>query len=362
MIRVRKGTVTHVLTTGVAITEVIVTVEGVEAKAVNYNLLTGPVNVGDQVVLNTTAVHKGLGTGGNHFIMANLSFEKIDPPENGHIMKVRYTPSQVKCLTVEEHGSPYREAINDFSSLTKMPVVIATLHSMLAAIAVAAKSVNPNLSIAYIMTDGAALPLPFSKLSAELKNKGLIDATITVGNAFGGDYEAVNIYTGLIAAKEVVKADIAIVAMGPGIVGTDSKYGFTGIEQAEIINATNLLGGQPIAVPRISFADQRQRHQGISHHSQTTLGEIALTSCLVTIPEMDLAKQSVVARQLSASGISQKHKVITESVDSILDVMQEKYNIKVTTMGRSVAEDREFFMTAAAAGITAGKLATKKLL
>ena len=81
------------------------------------------------------------------------------------------------------------------------------------------------------MTDGAALPIYLSKNVDTLKKKGLIDNTITIGSAFGGDYECINIYTALITAKEVLKADVVFVSMGPGIAGTGTKYGFTGIEQ-----------------------------------------------------------------------------------------------------------------------------------
>ena len=62
--------------------------------------------------------------------------------------------------------------------------------------------------------------------------------------------------------------------MGPGIAGTGTKYGFTGIEQGPILDAVKKLGGMPISIPRISFADKRDRHQGISHHSITVLKEI----------------------------------------------------------------------------------------
>ena len=361
MIRIRQGIINKILTSRPGKTEVLVIVEGSEEKAINYDDITGPVANGDKVVLNTTAIYKGLGTGGSHFIMANLANESIDITETGHIMKLRYTPGQVKCLAVEEQDSPYFDQINSFDSLDKMPVIVATLHSMLPPAVVAIKSVSKDsLKVAYIMTDGAALPIDFSNVVAELKNKGLIDASITVGNAFGGDYEAVNIYTGLIAAKEVVKADVVIVAMGPGIVGTGTKYGFTGVEQGEIINAVNILGGQPIAIPRISFADKRERHRGISHHSITVLETIALTPALITLPEMDEEKKAFIEAQLNQSKIREKHQILYEPTTEILDILQAKYKINVTTMGRNVEQDKEFFLTAAAAGITAAKLALNK--
>jgi len=358
MIRIRQGKVIEITGNYPGITKILVDVEGIREKAVNLDDLTGPVRTGDVVVLNTTAVYKGLGTGGNHFVMANLANKKTDPPEAGHIMKMRYAPHQVKCLSVDEPDSPYANAIANFSSLKKTPVVVGTLHSQLPLAAAGVKKASQDkLRVVYIMTDGAALPMAFSNLVRELKAKGLLDATITVGHAFGGDYEAVNIYTGLIAAKEVARADVIIVAMGPGIVGTGTRYGFSGIEQGEVINAVNILGGKPIAIPRISFADPRERHQGVSHHTLTVLDKIALTRCIVPLPRMDKVKAYHVHKQLFDLGLTTKHQVM-EGVDAwpAVQAVKDEYQVKVTTMGRRIEEDQEFFLAAGAAGLVAAKM------
>lgn len=354
MIRIREGVVLKVLMRYEGVTEALVRVDGKEEAAVNYDFMTGPLAEGDRLALNTTAVYKGLGSGGVHFVMANLSNSSVDVPEKGHIMKLRYTPAQVKCLAVEEEDSPFRSKIEEFGSLMKTPVVVGTLHSMLPAIVCGIKAGGQKIRIAYIMTDGAALPLPMSRLVAKLKKTGLIDATITVGNAFGGDYEAVNIYTGLIAAKRVAEADVIVVSMGPGIVGTGTTYGFTGVEQGEIINAVNILEGRPIAVPRISFADPRERHTGISHHTLTALTKIALTRAVVVLPKTDPVKEHFINTQLLKHGVKGLHDIVTEDGEPALTQMAEQ-GIKVTTMGRQVDEDREFFLAAGAAGIFASK-------
>ena len=72
------------------------------------------------------------------------------------------------------------------------------------------------------MTDGAALPIVISDLVDAMTRVGLIDTTITAGHAFGGDLEAVSVPSALALARHVTHADVAIVAMGPGVVGTDS--------------------------------------------------------------------------------------------------------------------------------------------
>ncbi|MTI84133.1 MAG: DUF3866 family protein [Firmicutes bacterium] len=358
MISTKIGTVLSVQSTINGISELEVNIDGNSSRAINYDNLTGPAKPNDRVLLNTTAVVKKLGTGGNHFVMANMSRPERDAAVEGHIMKLRYSPSQVKVLAVEEQESPYFQIMSQAVSLQGTPVIVGTLHSMLAAAAAAIYGIKKGKArVAYVMTDGAALPLPLSKLVQELKQKDLIHTTITCGHAFGGDLEAVTVYSALLAARAVARADIIIVTMGPGIVGTASQFGFTGIEQGEIINAVNILGGQAVAIPRISFADQRERHFGLSHHSRTALGKVALTPCSVPIPVSLFAgnKKELVLKQLKESGISTKHQVLEVDSSPGLEVLREK-EINVKTMGRSLSDDPQFFEATAAAGVLACKL------
>ncbi len=227
--------------------------------------------------------------------MANLTHpepvEETAVEEAGHIVKARYTPVQHTVLSVEEEDSPHRTAIDSFESLAGMPVVIGQLHSQLAPAAAAIKRSSAHRArVAYIMTDTAALPLAFSRLAAELREKGLIDCTITAGQAFGGEMEAVNVYTALIAARQAAAADAVVICPGPGHVGTGTRFGFSAIEQGEIVNAVNLLGGSAIAIARISYADPRPRHQGLSHHTLTALGLVAMTKCTLALPMIDQMK------------------------------------------------------------------------
>lgn len=358
MIRIKQGQVKDFNKKQQDLTEIIVAIPGEpEQKAYNYDLLLGPVNIGDKVILNTTAVAKQLGTGGAHFVMANVSRPQRDAQELGHIMKMRYSPCQVKVLAAEEPDSPHAELINNTESLNGTPVIVGTLHSMLAPAVAGIKSFTKgNARVVYIMTDGAALPLPLSHLVHSLRKSGLIDATITCGHAFGGEYEAINIYTALLTALAAARADIIIVAMGPGIVGTASKYGFTGVEQGEIINAVNILGGRPVAIPRVSFADQRVRHQGLSHHTITALGKIALSACTVVLPKLaDQEQNHILQQQIAGAWPKDKHQVVLENGQPALEELDQR-GIKVTSMGRKVQDDPAFFLAAGASGIYSAKL------
>ena len=97
-------------------------------------------------------------------------------------------------------------------------MVCAELHSQLPAIAAAIKwETNNKARVVYVMSDGGALPLAFSRLVPKLLELGLIDATVTAGQAFGGEYEAVNLYSGIATAHAVAEADVVIVCQGPSL-------------------------------------------------------------------------------------------------------------------------------------------------
>ncbi|MCQ4921660.1 DUF3866 family protein [Tissierella carlieri] len=355
MISYKNGIVISVISENEHLAIISVNVEDYTYNAVNYKDFTGDVKVGDEVVLNTTAVDLSLGTGGYHFVIYNYRNRSMELKGPGHIMKLRYTPYQMKCLAAEEEASPYHDLFNEFKSLDNHIFVVATLHSMIAPIMAMIKYLNKEAKINYIMTDGGALPLHFSNTVIELKNKKILDNTITVGHAFGGDLECINIYTGLIAAKEILKGNVTIISMGPGIVGSGTKYGFTGMEQGYIIDAINNLGGLAISVPRISFKDKRERHCGISHHTITTLSQITNTKSNLILPYLEEDKQNYIMRQIEESGIKKKHNIIFEDGEEIIKVMNE-FNLKTTSMGRTIEDDIDYFTSLGAVGKYAANL------
>lgn len=348
MISKKLGIVESIVDQNGELDDIRVKINGEIQKAYNYPKITGCINIGDEVVLNTTAVELSLGTGGYHFVISNLNNLESDFTEGGHIMKLRYTPFQIKVDSVEEQESSYHNMIEKFSSLDNMPVVVGSLHSMLTPFVASYKRLNPNKRLVYIMTDGAALPIFLSKNVYTLKDKGLIDNTITIGSAFGGDYECINIYTALITAKEVLKADVVFVSMGPGIAGTGTKYGFTGIEQGPILDSVKKLGGMPISIPRISFADKRDRHQGISHHSITVLKEIVNVDINLPICKYSVEKLDYIKDQVSKNELDIKHNIVYIKNENSKDDL-DYFNLKVKSMGRNFEQDKEFFEAASTA-------------
>ncbi len=185
------------------------------------------------------------------------------------------------------------------------------------------------------MTDEASLPLAFSDLVPDMRQAGLLDATITAGQAFGGELEAVTLHSALLAAKHVCGADVAIVALGPGITGTASPFGHGGVAQGEAVNAAAALGGQPIAPLRLSFTDARARHFGVSHHTLTALGTVALASARVPVPVLPTHQAEAIEAALAEAGIRQRHACELVDVGELPDTR----GIRMHSMGRSPGDD-----------------------
>ena len=331
--------------------------DGTDGVALNYQALAGPCANGDRVLLNTTAVELALGTGGKHFVVARLGEGRgvaLDDASGGHIMKLRYTPMQRDVISVESPESPHHETMAEADTLAGMPVVCCGLHSQVPLVAAAAKAIDPALRIAYCMTDSASLAIALSDVARASVEAGLLDSTITCGQAFGGQLEAVNLHSGLLAARCVVRADLAIAAIGPGVVGTATPFGHGGVAQGEALNAVAALGGTAIACLRMSFADARERHRVVSHHSLAALARIALAPAIVAMPTLEHALAEQVDEALRAAGVLEKHKAIRASAGC--SAPPDLRGVAVRTMGRTFDDDPAFFDAAFAAGEVAAQL------
>ncbi|TLM74401.1 MAG: DUF3866 family protein, partial [Actinobacteria bacterium] len=325
------------------------------ARALCYPALTGACVAGDRVLLNTAAVALGLGTGGVHFVVARApEVGALIAPSGGHVMKLRYTPLQVDVVCVEEDEGAAGAAMAAATSLGGMPVVCCGLHSQVPHVCAGVRAVRPDARIAYVMTNEASLPLALSDLMRACVGAGLVDETVTCGQAFGGGLEAVNLHSGLLAARAVAQADVAVVAIGPGVTGTATPFGHGGVAQGEAVNAAAALGGRPVAALRLSFVDARERHQGVSHHTISALGTVALGRAVVAVPALaDSEQVRAVDAALADAGVWGRH----ERVDVRVDLGElDLRGVEVRTMGRGVDDDPAFFAAAAAAGKCAGEL------
>ncbi|HYQ73996.1 DUF3866 family protein [Cellulomonas sp.] len=388
----------------------------VTVRALAYPALVGDLRVGDTVLLNVSALARGLGTGGYALVVAPGAPDRLpaDPPAGpGHLVKARYTPLQAMVLGVDDQESPHHEVLRDADDLAGLPVVVADLHSALPAVVAGVRyadallsrpgSAVPPLRVAYVMTDGGALPAWFSMAVAGMREAGWIEACLTAGQAFGGDHEAVTLHTALLAARHVVGADVVVVAQGPGNLGTGTRWGFSGVAAGEAVNAAGVLGGRPVASLRVSGADARDRHLGVSHHSLTAYGRVALTPADVVVPVFDPAAapaaggavaggavvggavvgdgeqpglrvpdpQEHLGAHLAAVGrrVAQqarslvepagRHRLVEVAAGADLLTALGASPVRLSTMGRGLAQDPAAFLAAAAAGAHAARLARR---
>ena len=329
-------------------------VGGERMRALAYPPLTGRPEPGDRVLLNTTALALGLGTGGYALVVALPDRLPPDPDGPGHLVKARYTPLQATVLGADEQDSPHHEVLRTADDIGGVPVVVADLHSALPAVLAGLRAGRPDPPAAvYVMLDGGALPAWFSRTAAGLREAGWLRGTVSTGQSFGGDLETVTLHTGLLAARHVLGAESIIVTQGPGNLGTGTRWGFSGVACGEAVNAAAVLGGRPVAALRISDADPRPRHRGLSHHSLTSYGRVALARADVVLPDLPGEFGALVAGQ--AAALAARHTLVTVGTGGLEAALRD-CPVPLATMGRSLDADLAYFLAAAAAGRHAGTL------
>jgi hypothetical protein len=245
-------------------------VDGVPCVA--YPRLTGPVEEGDDVIVNVQARALGLGSGGFDVLYANLTRGlELDPEPGAHVVKLPYTPLQHAAVHAEESA-----LLAD--ALDGMPVVCCSLHSQ---VAPACAGIGAGFRVAYLQLPGGALPLSLSDAVRALKARELIETAVAVGACVDGDVQCVSTASALAWAA-AAGFDVAVCAIGPGIAGTGTFLGHGGLAAAEAANAASALGGRPVVAARVSEADERERHHGLSHHTWAVLalclGEVTVAS------------------------------------------------------------------------------------
>jgi hypothetical protein len=292
------------------------------AACVAYPELTGPVALEDEVLVNVQARELELGSGGFDVLYANLTRGLELPAEASvHVMKLPYTPLQLAAAHGEE-GTELPETLGG------MPVVCCSLHSQ---VAPACAGLGENFRIAYVQLPGGALPLALSDAVRALRSRGLLATTVSAGPCFGGDVECVNVASALAWAA-ASGHDAAVCAVGPGIVGTGSFLGHGGTSAAEAANAAAALDGTAVLAPRLSAADERDRHRGLSHHTRAIralcLGQVLLAwPAGFELPAPDPHEEvDVQGWEAACAGLPLSH------------------------MGRGPADDPLFFAAAFAAG------------
>jgi Protein of unknown function (DUF3866) len=257
MLSLRRGEVTAVTER----LEGLVRLEVDGRPCIAYPRLTGPVALGDDVIVNVQAAELGLGSGGFDVLYANLTRGLDRSAENeAHVMKLPYTPLQHAVRHAEEDGAQ-RDVLGG------LPVVCCSLHSQ---VAPACAGVGEGIRIAYVQLAGGALPVSLSDTVRALRARRLVERSVAVGACIDGDIACVSTAAALVWAVEQ-GFQAVVCGIGPGIVGTASPWGHGGLAAAEAVTTARTLGGKPILAVRYSEGDPRERHRGLSHHTRAVL-------------------------------------------------------------------------------------------
>ena len=328
-----------------------VEVDGENRPAWADRSLVGEAAEGDEVILNIEALDLGLGSGGFDVVHVNLTRGLGVPPGGERVMKLNYTSLQHAVEPVEVEleerggGGP------------SPPVLVLPLHGHLAPSCWAAAAVSPGLRVGYVQSAGGALPGALSRDVVELRERGLLAGHITAGPAYGGENEAISVVGALDAAARRLGWDAIVCGPGPGMLGSATAYGHGGLAALDSAHAALALGLPTLLSPRLSGADPRPRHRGLSHHTASVL-ELLLASVRIPVPEIQLEGwptgavrpdrvdlPSVLDALHEACG--DRHDVAVESVD--LEAYAAS-GLSARTMGRTITEDPLFFAAPLAAG------------
>jgi hypothetical protein len=325
-------------------------VDGQERAAWADPGLVGAVEPGDEVVVNTSALDLQLGSGGFDVVHVNLTRGLAGGEQDGaHIMKLNYT-------SLQHPVEPVERVEEETGRAARTPVVVIPLHGHLAPTAWAAAQARPGIRVGYVQTAGGALPGALSRDVAGLRERELLAGHVTAGPAHGGGREAITVIGALDAAAEPLEWDVVIAGPGPGILGSATRLGHGGMAAFDTANAALALGLPTLVSPRLSAADPRPRHRGLSHHTAAVL-DLLLAPVQVPVPEVETGEwptgegdggdvdHGPLDELREACG--ERHDLLVQPVDL------EGYSnsgLPTLTMGRDIAEDPLFFAAALASG------------
>jgi uncharacterized protein DUF3866 len=341
MLKLRRGRVVSV-EAGDRVSRLSVALDDDDAPrdAIAYAALTGPVEMGDEVVVNVEAQDLGLGSGGFDIVCVNLTRGLSGEGMAGaHVMKLNYTP-------IQHAVAPVEEGLEQPPAALDLPVAVLALHGQLAPVAFAASA---GARVGYVQTAGGALPGQLSDVVAQLIDLNMLVAHVTVAPCFGGPHEAITVEGALHAAAERLEWDAALVGPGPGILGSASTLGHGGLAALHSAQSALALGCDVVLAPRLSSGDPRARHCGLSHHTRTVL-EMLPRPVAVPLPSGISPESRDQLAEVS------EHRGVEVDVDELIDPYRQS-GLPAETMGRPFEADEDFFRAALATGAQLAQMA-----
>lgn len=378
MLKLRKATVVEAhRARGPEQDLVVMLADGERRPAIADVGLLGVSVVGDELIVNVQARDLGLGSGGFDVVHVNLTRGlTAEGTAGAHVMKLNYTSLQHAVIPVEDAQTGAlvdgARAGGELDLPLERPVGVLALHGQLAAVAWAFAEAQPGLKLGFVQTAGGALPGGHSRVVRALRERGLLAGHLTAGAAFGGEGEAITTAGALHHGLVTLGWDAAVCGAGPGIVGSSSPLGHGGMYALDSAHTALALGARTLVVARMSSADGRERHRGISHHTLTVL-DLLLEPVTVALPA---GIRSPVGADLRAglgsvfAGSAERGKPQLElEVDRPARMAHHDWRhaqvdmpgylasgLPAATMGRGLVEDPLFFAAALSGGTVLAEL------
>jgi hypothetical protein len=307
MLKLRRATVLQAGPADGPEQELTISLAGERRAAIADIGLVGSSVQGDDVIVNVQARDLGLGSGGFDIVHVNLTRGLAgEGVEGAHVMKLNYTSLQHAVQPVEEiqmgpadgelrsshsrgqtEGHTQRADDRQAGELVGLPlerpVAVLALHGQLAAVAWAFAQAKPEARLGFVQTAGGALSGGHSRTVRTLLERGLLAGHLTAGAAYGGEGEAVSTAGALHHGLCTLGWEAAVCGPGPGIVGSNSSLGHGGMSALDSAHTAIALGARTLLVARMSSADERPRHRGLSHHTLTVL-DLLLEPVTVALP------------------------------------------------------------------------------
>jgi hypothetical protein len=382
MLKLRRATVLRAGPADGPEQELAISVEGERRPAVADVGLIGPSQIGDELVVNVQARDLGLGSGGFDVVHVNLTRGLSgEGRADAHVMKLNYTSLQHAVVPLDNtltgaphdgaHPERHKQAGEQLRLPLDGPVAVLALHGQLAAVAWAFAESRPDATLGYVQTPGGALPGGHSRVVRALRERGLLAGHLTAGSAYGGEGESISTAGALHHGLLTLGWDAAVCGPGPGIVGSSSPLGHGGMHALDSAHTALALGSPTLVVARMSSADPRARHRGISHHTLTVL-DLLLEPVTVALPagirspvgaDLRAGLGSVLRSSSLASSPPHAKPQLELDVDRPARMARHDWRrapvdmpaylssaLPAETMGRALLEDPLFFGAALAGG------------
>ena len=212
---------------------------------------SGTPEPGDRVLLNVSALERGLGTGRLRLVVA------LPGPAAGRPARGAGARGQGPLHAAAVDGPRRRRAgepaprrccatpTTSPGCRSSSPTCTPPCRRCWPGCATGA----PRRRVAYVMTDGGALPLASPARSPALRDAGLARRDASRSGRRSAATSRRSTCTPACSPRATsCGADVAVVAQGPGNLGTGTRWGFSGTSAGEAVNAAATLGGRPVAV------------------------------------------------------------------------------------------------------------------